>query len=68
MQKSDELLDPYRKITHNNQVSIEDRILEGPAAIAICEAAELEKADLIVRGHRGRTIWKDCCLVVTLTG
>ncbi|NNK86469.1 MAG: universal stress protein [Desulfobacterales bacterium] len=39
---------------HNSQVSFEDRILEGPAAIAICEAAELEKADLIVRGHRGR--------------
>ena len=30
-----------------------DRIFEGPAGHAICEAAEIEKVDMIVMGTRG---------------
>lgn len=54
MKKSNELLEPYRKVMQDNLVSFEDRILEGPAASAICESAGVEKADIIVMGSRGR--------------
>ena len=54
MRKSNELLDPYRKAMEDNMVSFEDRILEGPAAGAICKAADIKKADMIVMGCRGR--------------
>ena len=54
LKKSNELLDPYRKIVQNAGVTFIDRILEGPAAQAISEVANIEKADLIVMGCRGR--------------
>lgn len=54
LKKSNGLLDPYRKSLQNSGVDFVDRILEGPAAHAICEAAEIEKADMIVMGSRGR--------------
>jgi nucleotide-binding universal stress UspA family protein len=54
IKRSDELLEPYRKILQNSGIPFTDRILEGPAANAICEVAELEKADMIVMGSRGR--------------
>ena len=54
MKKSNELLEPYRKTLQNAGVPFADRILEGPAANAICEAAKLEKTDIIVMGSRGR--------------
>ena len=54
MKKSDELLEPYRKILQISGIPFSDRVLEGPAANAICEVAKLEKADIIVMGSRGR--------------
>ena len=54
MKKSNELLDPYRKFLQDSGVDFVDRALEGPAAHEICEAAEIEKADMIVMGSRGR--------------
>ena len=54
LKKSNELLEPYRKILQDAGVAYADRVLEGPAANAICEAAEIEKADMIVMGSRGR--------------
>ena len=54
LKKSNELLEPYRKIMQQSGVSFTDRILEGPAAQAISEVADIEKADLIVMGCRGR--------------
>ena len=54
MKRSDELLEPYRNILQISGIPFADRILEGPAANAICEVAKLEKADIIVMGSRGR--------------
>lgn len=54
MEKSNELIDPYRKFFQETGTSFIERILEGPAANAICEVAKLEKLDIIVIGSRGR--------------
>ena len=54
MKKSNELLNPYREVVQEAGVAFVDRILEGPAAHAICEVAAIEKADMIVMGCRGR--------------
>jgi len=54
LKKSSELLDPCKKIVQDAGVTVTDRILEGPAARAICEVAKIEKIDLIVMGCRGR--------------
>jgi nucleotide-binding universal stress UspA family protein len=54
LNKSNELLGPYRKIVQDAGVRFIDRILEGPAAQAISEVANIEKIDLIVMGCRGR--------------
>ena len=53
--KSNELLHPYKIMLEGASVRCVDRILEGPAAKAICEVAEIEKVDLIVMGCRGRS-------------
>ena len=54
MKNAAELLEPYREILHDYEVDYEEKVLEGPAAKVICEAAEIEKADMIVMGSRGR--------------
>jgi nucleotide-binding universal stress UspA family protein len=54
LKKSNELLDPYRKIVQDAGVTFIDRILEGPAAQAISEVAGIENIDMIVMGCRGR--------------
>ncbi len=54
LKKSNELLDPYKKVVQDAGVTFIDRILEGPAAQAICEVANIEKIDMIVMGCRGR--------------
>ena len=53
-EKSNKLIEPYRKLFQKTGTSFVERILEGPAAKAICEVAELEKLDMIVIGSRGR--------------
>jgi len=55
MEKSNELIDPYRKLFQETGTSFIERILEVPAANAICEVARLEKLDMIVIGSRGRS-------------
>ena len=52
--KSNELVEPYRKLFQETGTSFIERILERPAAKAICEVAKLEKLDMIVIGSRGR--------------
>jgi nucleotide-binding universal stress UspA family protein len=54
LKKSNELLDPYKKKVQDAGITFIDRILEGPAAQAICEVADIEKIDMIVMGCRGR--------------
>jgi nucleotide-binding universal stress UspA family protein len=54
MKQAEELLEPFRKILQDAGVDYSEKILEGPAAKAICEAAEIEKADMTVMGSRGR--------------
>jgi len=54
MEKSNELVEPYRKLFQETGTSFIERILERPAAKAICEVAKLEKLDMIVIGSRGR--------------
>jgi nucleotide-binding universal stress UspA family protein len=55
MDKAEELLEPFRSLLGEKQVTFSDRILEGPAAKAIAEVAEIERCDLIVMGSRGRS-------------
>jgi nucleotide-binding universal stress UspA family protein len=54
MKQAEELLEPFRKILQDAGADYSERILEGPAAKTICQAAEIEKADMIVMGSRGR--------------
>ena len=54
MKNVDELLEPYREIMNSAEVVYTERVLEGPAAKAICHTAEVEGADLIIMGSRGR--------------
>jgi nucleotide-binding universal stress UspA family protein len=49
----DELLQPFRTMLEEGEVSYEERVLEGDPAKNICRAAEVEKCDLIVMGSRG---------------
>ncbi|MEJ2164153.1 MAG: universal stress protein [Desulfobacterales bacterium] len=55
IKKSNALLEPYRKILQDAGVGFSDKILEGPAAEAICKVAKIEKLDMIVMGSRGRS-------------
>ena len=55
MEKSNTLVEPYRKLFQETGTSFIERILERPAAKAICEVAKLEKLDMIVIGSRGRS-------------
>jgi len=54
MEKSNKLIEPYRKLFQETGTSFIEKILEGPAANAICEVAKIEKLDMIVIGSRGR--------------
>lgn len=54
MKNAKALLEPYRRIMNDAGVDYTERVLEGPAAKAICETAEIEKADMIIMGSRGR--------------
>ena len=54
MKQANELLEPYRKIMSTAGVVYTERVLEGPAAKAICQTAKIERADLIIMGSRGR--------------
>ncbi len=54
MKNANELLEPYREILNTAGVVYTERVLEGPAARAICHTAEVEGADLIIMGSRGR--------------
>ena len=54
LKKSEKLLEPFRKILSEAGIEYSEKILESPAAKAICETAKIENADMIVMGSRGR--------------
>lgn len=55
MKQSEELLEPYREVLKEKEVSFSDRIMDGHANDVIVDVAGIEKCDLIVMGSRGRT-------------
>jgi nucleotide-binding universal stress UspA family protein len=55
MEKSNKILEPYRRLLEDTDVYFSDRILEGPPGQAILKVAEIEETDLIIMGSRGRT-------------
>ena len=54
MKNAEALLEPFRKILSEADIVYNERILESPAAKAICDTAQIEKTDMIVMGSRGR--------------
>lgn len=55
MDRSNQLLEPYRKLLLSGGVRFTERILEGPAGNVISEVAQIEKCDIVIMGSRGRT-------------
>ena len=68
MKKANELLEPYRDILNTAGVVYAERVLEGPAAGAICQTAEVEGTDLIIMGSGGAATWKACYSAAAPTG
>ena len=54
-EKSNRLIEPYRKLFQEAGTPFSERILEAPAPNAICEVAKSENLDMIIMGSRGRT-------------
>lgn len=48
------ILEEARKVLGETTITVEEELLEGPAADAILRAARIRKVDLIVVGSRGR--------------
>jgi nucleotide-binding universal stress UspA family protein len=55
LENSNRLLQEYRDLLQAEGVAFEDRILEGSPGSVICEAAKIEKCEMIIMGSRGRT-------------
>jgi nucleotide-binding universal stress UspA family protein len=55
MEKSNLLLEPFRKMLTEKGISFADRILEGSPGTMIAEAARIENCDMIIMGSRGRS-------------
>lgn len=51
--RAEKLLEPYIEIFRRAGIRCEARILEGPAEMAIVDAARAEKCDLVIIGSRG---------------
>ncbi len=55
LSEANELVEPFRQLIAREGIKFEERILEGPPGAKICEAAEIEKCEMIIMGSRGRT-------------
>ena len=53
IEKSEKLVQPYKKIFEDARINITDRIMEGNPAEIIAETAKIEACDLIIMGSRG---------------
>lgn len=54
-EKAEHRLAPARELLEKSRISYEALILDGPTAEAIADAAERERADLIVMGSKGHS-------------
>ncbi len=68
MEKSNELIEPYRDLFQEAGIQFTYRILEGPPTNIIPEVAETEECDMIVMGSRGTPTWRDCFWEASPTG
>ena len=55
MEKSNELIEPYRDLFQEAGIQFTYRILEGRPTNIIPEVAEIEECDMIIMGSRGHT-------------
>jgi nucleotide-binding universal stress UspA family protein len=62
VEHTEQLMKPFRELLFDNGAIVTERILEGCPAVTICEAARIEKCDLIVMGSRGRSDWQGLLL------
>ena len=55
IQRSGELLDPFRTLFDNHGMDYSELIMEGPPGEKICDVARIEKCEMIIMGSRGRS-------------
>jgi len=55
MEKSNEILEPFRSLFSKKGIPFTDLILEGTPGNVIAEAAEAEQCHMIIMGSRGRS-------------
>jgi len=55
IQRSQELLDPFRTLLGDQGLDYSELIMEGPPGGKICDVARIEKCELIIMGSRGRS-------------
>ncbi|BFR47644.1 universal stress protein [Nitratidesulfovibrio sp. HK-II] len=53
--QAEEVLEPCRKLLRERGVPFADRVLEGKVEVAIVDAADYERCDLIIMGSRGHS-------------
>lgn len=53
--QAEAVLEPCRNLLRARGVSFADRVLEGKAEVAIVDAADYERCDLIIMGSRGHS-------------
>lgn len=53
--KVSSLLDPFRTLFNDSGIKFAERVLEGQPGAMICEAAKIEKCEMIIMGSRGRS-------------
>jgi nucleotide-binding universal stress UspA family protein len=54
LEEAQDCLKPYAQHLRDQAIPLEERVLEGPAAAAIVQVADIDQCDLIVMGTRGR--------------
>jgi len=55
IQRSGELLDPFRALLDDQGMDYSELIMEGPPGEKICDVARIEKCEMIIMGSRGRS-------------
>ena len=53
--QAEEVLEPCRRLLRERNVPFADRVLEGKVEVAIVDAADYERCDLIIMGSRGHS-------------